>query len=130
MQRSNLLVVTKEMTEDLKATVTELGVGTVIYPELKEALLNLQRETFLSMLLDIRHLRNNDDVLEMVVNIRDANSSIPILIYGNASEKTKRQLMLCTHYNFGPIYLIEENGSIRKFGQTAKKSNSIKGSSK
>lgn len=130
MQRNSLLLVSKHMNEDLKATIAELGVETVLYPELKEALSNLQRETFLSMLLDCRKLGRDDDVLEMVINIRDVNSDIPILLYGNASEKTKRQLMLCTHYKFGPIYLIEENGSIRKFGQTAKKSNSIKGSNK
>ena len=127
MQRNNVMVVTKQMTEDLKATIAELGVETVIYPDFKDALHNLHGENFLSMLLDCRQLGSNDDVLEMVINIRDVNSDIPILVYGNAPEKTKRQLMLFTHYNFGPIYLIEENGSIRKYGQATKKSNSIKG---
>ncbi|MBN1846461.1 MAG: hypothetical protein JW810_12300 [Sedimentisphaerales bacterium] len=122
----DLLVVAKQVTRDLKDALADLGADTTIRPEMKDAVADLRRQRYLAMLLDCRDFNQSDDVLEMVVNIRDIDAQIPILFFPDVGEGIRRQLMLYAHCHWGPMYLLGPNGSVRKFGPAASPSDAPK----
>ena len=105
MSRSSVLVLGTQDSSYLGEILGNLGLATVLCTQAQETQEKLRHNHFAAVLLD--HEYYESDVLELVLNVQDIDSEVPILIISKSQKVKDKDLLV----SLGRIYLINTNGS-------------------
>lgn len=87
-----ILVLGVNHKSDLEETLFNLGFIPIFRKDILPALEILRHDRFKLVIMDLRSL--NVDVLEFILNVRDVNSRIPVLVLGDSKSSLNHQDVL------------------------------------
>jgi len=105
VRRSSVLVLGTQDSLYLEKFLINLGLTPVLCRQTQEAQEKLRHNHFAAVLLD--HDYYESDVLELILNIQDIDSEVPILIIGKSQKVKNKDLLV----SLGRIYLVNTDGS-------------------
>ena len=112
-----ILIISARFNQRLTEIVYQQGMIPLVYSDMELALFAVRRTVFKAVLINGQ--RNNIDVLETALNLRDINSEIPILIVGMpADEKQKKILEKLDRVQI----VVDEDGMLEKIIQQVRRS--------
>ena len=100
MSRNEALLVfgTNEQSE-LMETLFQLGFLPLIRGRMFNALRLIRHERFSAVLIDRNHLEKGD-VLEFILNVRDLERQIPIIVVGKSAQPNEDQALATQQNTF------------------------------
>jgi len=87
MKTANVLLIGTEVNSDLLEALFERGFAPIVRRRIQPSLHELRHDRFGAIFID----RNNaeDDMLELILNIRDVDQQIPIVVVGKSAIKER-----------------------------------------
>ena len=89
MQSSTILIIGLRESRRLANRMSDFGFASRVESTIQAALKRLQTQRFLAILVDCLHTRL--DIVELVLNIRDVNAEIPMMLF-SARTGTEAQI--------------------------------------
>ena len=86
-----VLVLSTDNEGDLVETLFGLGLIPLVRQNMMQALHKIRHERFVAVFLDLDHSRA--DALEFVLNIRDIDRRIPVIVIGEPDNDCERQVL-------------------------------------
>lgn len=90
---ATVLILGSEKRSDLIETLFNLGYVPLVRQQLHQALEKIRREDFSAVFLDYR--KADTDALEFILNVRDIDDGVPVVVVGEAQNNHERKLLLC-----------------------------------
>ena len=92
MSNSNLiLILSKEKQGNLTEDLFDMGFIPLVKPDLNRVIYDLRHERFILLIYDGNGLEI--DPLEFVLNVRDLDGIIPIIILGSSIDQREEELL-------------------------------------
>lgn len=89
---ATVLILGDRRKSDLIETLFNLGYVPLVREQLQQALEKLRHENFSAVLLDYR--KADTDALEFILNVRDIDDGVPVIVVGEAQNNLERKLLL------------------------------------
>ena len=86
-----ILVLGFDEQDDLSNTLFEAGYVPIVRGNMMEALSKLKHEPFAAVLVDKNH--SEEDTLEFILNIRDMDGQIPIIVFGTIDNEDENRVL-------------------------------------
>jgi len=100
---TTVLVLGAEQESTLIEMLFDMGVVPIVRKRMLPALDRIRHESFDAVFLDEN--RGDVDVLEFVLNVRDHDSEIPVVVVGGISNDREHRLV----YSMQPVFLVKDN---------------------
>jgi FixJ family two-component response regulator len=96
MDSQAVLVLGNHANRDLVQTLSRIGFAPQVWGSMRHSLDKLLHQRFAAVIVDRKLTRA--DVLEFILNVRDVNQEIPIVVIGQGSdERLDRKIMRQDH---------------------------------
>ena len=85
MNSQAVLVLGNHANRDLVKTLSRIGFAPQVWGSMRHSLEKLVQQRFAAVIVDRKF--TSADVLEFILNVRDINKQIPVVIIGSGSDK-------------------------------------------
>ncbi len=104
MKHSNIVFVLSNNNQStLVDTLFNLGYIPILRGAMLEALNKIRHEGFAAIFVDRHHI--NEDVLEFILNVRDIDAQISVVVVGESENRLEDKAIVNQHN----IYLLKNN---------------------
>ena len=115
MEADAVLLLESKRNDELRKLFVGLGVEPMACRSIQDVLKKLRHEQFMAVIFDSNQL--DIDVLELVLNIRDINDHIPVIIIGQPRDLENYHTLL----SIGRVFIIDKDGVIDGISQQLEK---------
>ena len=98
METDSVLVLGSTRNRELADALFESGLAPIVRETLEGVLKRLRCDSYCAVVLD--QTNGSVDALEFVLNIRDMDANIPIVIVGEAAEQIPASVLLSQEHTF------------------------------
>lgn len=95
---SSVLVLGTDERSDLVETLFDLGFMPLMRKEMQRALDRIRHEQFAAVFLDRK--KGEVDVLEFILNVRDIDPQVPVIVIGKVAEESQRKFIFTQEHVF------------------------------
>lgn len=88
---TTILVLGTDEQDGLKNALFEVGYVPIVRSNMMEAISKLRHEPFAAVLVDRNH--SEADTLEFILNVRDMDEQIPIVVFGSAENHNESRVL-------------------------------------
>jgi len=104
MESDAVLLFESKRDDELRKLFVGLGVEPMVCRSIQDVLKKLRHEQFMAVIFDSDQL--DVDALELVLNIRDINNNIPVIVIGPSKAMGDCHTLL----SIGKTYIIDRDG--------------------
>ena len=106
MGSDTVLLLESKRNDELRKLFVGLGVEPMVCTSIQDVLSKLRHEQFMAVIFDSDQLYV--DALELVLNIRDVNNNIPVIVIGQSKDMGDCHTLL----SIGRTYIIDREGVV------------------
>jgi DNA-binding NtrC family response regulator len=85
MDTNRVLVLGNHASKKLPNILSSLGFAPQVWGSMRHSLDKLRRHKFAAVVMDLKF--NQTDPLEFILNIRDIDDKVPVIVFGSAKDK-------------------------------------------